>query len=186
MNAQDIILHLNPFDSNDEVKLLSVEAIDDDGCRQDGLKFTFQHSDEKERILELYTDLDIDENNLISGKLNGYTYVNKITQEEFEEDSFLDRNIEILRTYLQKEITIYFDKDKEYTEKPFVVVNIEKKYESLYRTYSVEYLSSNNNQTYYGVKIIFNSLKFKTVYPGINIIIIGDKKEIGDKEDEDE
>ena len=79
----------------------------------------------------------------------------------------------MLRTYLQKEIEIYFE--NEYDEKPGILVNIEKKFESLYRTYSLEYFSANNKYT--GVKITFNSLKFKTVYPAINIIIIGDKEE---------
>lgn len=181
MNTKNILLHLNPFDNNDIVTLTSVEKINDDGCRQDGLKFNFKHSaDNKNRTIDLYADVDIDENNLVSGKLNGYIY-NKITQEEITENNSSGYHVEILRTYLQKEIVVHFHKDGdnkeyEYFEKPGVVINIDKKYESLYRSYSVEYLSSNNNQSYYGVKITFNSLKFKTVYPAINIIIIGDEE----------
>ena len=174
MNIQDILLHLNPFDNNDTVTITSVEEIKEDGCHQDGLRINFEHSrDNKQRSMELYTDLDIDTDNLITSKLNGYIY-NKVSS-DIEEEQENEHQIEILRTYLQKELIINFE--NEYKERPFVIVNIDKKFESLYRTYSLEYLSSDNNLSYYGVKITFNSLKLKTVYPGINIIIIGDRNE---------
>ena len=174
MNSRDILLHLNPWteiDKNDEVTLISVEEIKDNKCQQDGIKINFKHSyDNKIRTLDLYTDLDIDENNLISGKLNGFIYNQKEYEEDFPENTS-DYQIEMIRTYLQKEITISFE--NEYEEKPGIIVNIDKKYESLYRTFSLEYLKTND--VFKGVKITFNSLKFKTVYPAINIIIIGDK-----------
>lgn len=180
MNAENIILYLKPWIdiyNNDEVKISDVVKLSD-GVYQDGIRIKFKHtSDNICRYLDLYTDLDIDKDGLAMGKLNGF--VTKCDNESETNTSDTPKyQIEILRTYLKKEINVSFEYP--YDTKPGIWINIEKKHESLYRAYSLEYKKNTNNE-YIGVKIIFNSLKYKTTYPEINIIVIGD--EIKDKED---
>lgn len=80
--------------------------------------------------------------------------------------------IEVIETTLAK--TIEIDFNHIYTEKPSVIINIDKDYESLYRKYSLD-CKKNKDNNFYGVKIFFENLKTKTNYPTIKITIIGDK-----------
>lgn len=197
MNTKNIILYLDRWKElfdNDKVEIREVEEVDD-GIHQDGLKITFLHTAENEgieeeseneikRVLYLYPDLDIDKDGLVMGKLNGFVKklennTEIVSDEEVNTEEITPKyHVEILRTFLKQEINVTFEYP--YDEKPGIWVNIEKKFESLYRTYSLEYSQDINNR-YNKVKIIFNSLKIRSAYPEINIIVVGD--EIDNKED---
>lgn len=179
MNTKQLLLYLNPYDEYDSVIIHETTEINEDNCNQDGIKFCIEHTSEPEktRDIKLYPEIEIDKENLIYGKLNGFVSNSKGV---VEEKNYSGYSIEMIRTYLKSEITVYFDKTKDefnqlgYKEQPGVIVNIEKKFESLYSTYSTEYIK-NEVGRYIGVKITFNSLKYKTNYPVISIIIVGDK-----------
>ena len=86
--------------------------------------------------------------------------------------------------------------EKTYKDKPFVIINIDKEHDGLYKNFSTEYICqtldeakaearenglsnieiANATPRYKGVKIEFNYLKSYKEYPEINIIIIGDEK----------
>ena len=83
--------------------------------------------------------------------------------------------IEMIQIPLSKKIELDFTQP--YTDIPSVIVNIDKEYELLYRSYSCEYIK-NSDDKYVGVSIIFNNLKTRNNYPDIKITIIGDSKPI--------
>lgn len=146
-------------------------------CNQDSIVFTLNkinlplsYINPKDNTLTkkftITSNVNLDKNGNYFSKLIGYT--NTINEKPPEKEEIF-REIEIVQTKLQKEIEIDFV--NVYSQIPSVIINIDKEYESLYRTYSTEY--KKDRDKYIGVKIIFNNLKTKTKYPDININIIG-------------
>ena len=134
--------------------------------------------------LNIRSELGVDDNNLYVSKLVGFSYDEKPVTEIDSTPGVLSNSIEILKTKLRKEIEIEFERD--YEEKPSIIIDIDKKYESLFRTMSREYVIEEKTKTiwgipetknvYTGVKLIFNGLKTKNSYPDVSIVIIGDGK----------
>ena len=154
-------------------------------CGQEGIKFTVHQINKSINELELganivsrdlhvVSSLDLDENNLYKTKLIGYSSNEKKIKSETGESGIFSHSIEVLDTILQKEIQIKFN--KKYEEKPKIITNIEKKYESLYRSISIESITEkiDGKEYYVGANITFNNLKTRIEYPEISIIIIGD------------
>lgn len=98
----------------------------------------------------------------------------KLIENNEELNGLSSHKIELLQTTLSKKIDIEFN--EAYDSEPAIVVTINKKYETLYRSYSTDFIK-NDGGKYIGVTIIFNSLKTKQTYPDIKITIIGDIKE---------
>lgn len=97
------------------------------------------------------------------------------------ENDISSHYIEMIQIPLSKRIEIDFTQP--YTDIPSIIVNIDKEYELLYRSYSCEYIK-NSDDKYIGVSIIFNNLKTRSNYPDIKITIIGDSKPIITENDE--
>lgn len=122
--------------------------------------------------------LNSDQDNIYSVDLLGYerTVQTKIdAQETFPGTHY----IEMIETPLNKEILINFNYS--YSKIPSVIINIDEKYEGLYKSYSTDYITEtgdeynlNENTQFIGVKITFNNLKVRKSYPLIKITIIGD------------
>ena len=131
MNTKQLLLYLNPYDEYDSVIIHETMEINEDNCNQDGIKFCIEHTSEPEKTIdiELYPEIEIDKENLIYGKLNGFVSNSKGV---VKEENYSGYSIEMIRTYLKSEITVYFDKTKDefnqlgYKEQPGVIVNIEK------------------------------------------------------------
>ena len=161
-------------------------------CNQDCIEFTLcqiykplqdltNEYDNIDKKLTISGSVESDNNGLYYTKLIGYESRVKNsndTEEEYEENS---HHIEILETKLSKEIDIDFS--EQYSEGiPSVIVNIEKKYENLYKEYSTEY-KKDENDNYTGVVISFKNLKTKKNYPFIKITIIGDSNSNAEESD---
>lgn len=166
-------------------------------CNQESVIFTVYqigkdidelilNEDVVSRKLNIVSDLALNSENIYHSTLTGYLSDEKnITPEQSESDNPLNHYIEIVDVELNKNIDIDFK--KEYESKPKIIINVEEKYESLYRTYSLTYkeklFENSENDTieevrkYNGVSIKFNNLKKMKHYPIISIIIIGDLKE---------
>lgn len=122
--------------------------------------------------------LNSDENNIFSVDLLGYERAIQTTVEEQEE--FPNSHyIEMIETSLSREITINFN--YAYADMPSIIINIDKQYEKLYKSYSTDFImetateyNPNKETQFTGVKIIFNNLKVKKSYPLIKITVIGD------------
>ena len=141
--------------------------------------------------LVIQSDMDYDtKNNAISSSLIGFTnYKGRVkvpsntASSGIIEDGvligpedtgdFFSHHVEMIETPLEKEITIEFT--RVYKQMPSIIPTIEKKYQTYYKSYSIEFTKNDANR-YTGVTITFNSLKRKNIYPNINIVIIGDKK----------
>lgn len=139
--------------------------------------------------------IEIDDNDLLSTKLIGFESGSDNSQVNNPVNT--SHYIEVVETQLEKEIEIDFSREYigqkeeittlldeegqeiEGTKKievapPSVIVNIDKQYENLYRSYSTEY-KKDGQDNYIGVKIYFNNLKSKKNYPMVRINIIGEK-----------
>ena len=128
----------------------------------------------KKRILELVSSIDVNKDGLYYGKLNAFIDSDDSEEEEVPPE-VLSRDVSILKTTLQKEIYIEFLNP--FVEQPIIHITIDKKYKSLYRDYSTEFIKDSNDKNFVGVNITFKSLKLKQSYPMIGVIIIGDNRE---------
>ena len=129
----------------------------------------------KKRTLEIVSSINVDRDGLYYGKLDGFIDSNNSQDEEELPPEILSRDISILKATLRNEISIEFTSP--FIEQPIVHVTIDKKYENLYRDYSIEFIIDESNNTFIGANIIFKSLKLRDSYPPIGIIVIGDVKE---------
>lgn len=137
------------------------------------------------------------ENNVFIANINGIqSGSHKLTINYDVDDELISKNIEIAITNIDKEIEINFA--KEYSQIPCVYITIDENYRNLYSNYTTnfkkKYLYTNSNEEtetyigyspldefgnnytvagYNGVKINFQNLKRKALYPEINITIIG-------------
>ena len=195
MISSDIINELKSHEKKDD-KDFSPEyffAIKDieqsNTCSQDNIEFTLYRINKslddvkanstcykKKFIISGRTEIGDDD--LLYTKLIGYdiNLDNKTTESSSEKNI---PNVEIIETKLDKEIDIDFEElylgkfDNNELKCVSVIINIEKDYESLYKSYSTKF-KRDENDNIYGVKIFFNGLKIKKGYPMIRITIIGD------------
>ena len=185
----NIINSLNPHDkiNNQDISfpyfIIIESAKEKTECNQDYLELNLiQVNDSITNILNnndsifrkklsITGVLELDENDLYYSKLIGFESENSSPQENNTYTN-ISHHIEIIETQLNKTINIEFS--EKYLTMPSIIVNIEKQYESLYRSYSIEY-KKNNKEEYIGVNISFNNLKTKNLYPEIKITIIGDE-----------
>lgn len=137
------------------------------------------YENNKVKTLTITPELKQDNNDLFYSGLIGFAGQTQETVEE--QQSPLSHAIEITDTYLEKEITVMFQGIKigqnyqnYYNNKPSIIVNIDDEYRSLFKEYTLEWITNINNQ-YEGVIIHFNNLKSRHHYPIINIIVIGDE-----------
>lgn len=186
MINENLLKSLEPND--DPVYFLAIKKIEPfTECNQDTLKITLHQINKNlntieasdpnitEKTLTISSNLDIDNEGLYKTKLVGYeSYSKKLIENNEELNGLSSHKIELLQTTLSKKIDIEFN--EAYDSEPAIVVTINKKYETLYRSYSTDFIK-NDGGKYIGVTIIFNSLKTKQTYPDIKITIIGDIKE---------
>lgn len=167
-------------------------------CNQDIVEFTLCQVNKSlqdilnnniysRKTLKIIANMDLNDDDFISTKLVGYEGV---PEEDLEETPQYTNShlMEVIDVILKKEIDLRFSRvyKKEVTGDntdlevnlnkpvlPAVIINIDKKYEKLYTSYSLEY-ETDGNGDYIGVKITFNGLKSKSSYPNIKIVIIGE------------
>lgn len=150
-------------------------------CNEESITFTVyqinksveqlkENAEVTSKKLHIISTLDIDENDLFYSKLKGYISDNATIQES--QSGVSSHYIEAIDTILDKEIDIKFT--NQYENEPKVIVNINKKYEALYRSLSTTYKKENDKYT--GVTLKFNNLKTRSNYPQISVLIIGDEK----------
>lgn len=197
MINQNILSMFKSHASNPAFSIIITDIQQNQDCGQENLKITVHQVDKSKeeieqganvvsRVLNIRSELGIDDEDLLITKLVGYSTNEQNIQTRPAETGLLSHFIEILETTLKKEVTIEFA--KEYRAPPSILINIESKYESLYKTVSKDYISYDveeydtngeliDKKTYYtGVNLTFNGLKGKQSYPLIDIIIIGDKE----------
>lgn len=160
----------------------------DNGCKEGVIALTlvqadyninnFIDADSTTKELIIKGRLDSDEDNIYSVDLIGYE---RVIKNKFEEQPTFPGThyIEMIETSLNKEITINFNYS--YINTPSVIINIDGKYEGLYKSYTTDYImetadeyNPNQDTKFVGVKITFNNLKVRKSYPLIKITIIGD------------
>lgn len=187
MINQNILSMFKSHASNPSFSILITDIETVEECGQEGLIITVHQIDKPLSLLEENTNitsrklhimsgLDTDDDNLYKSKLIGYISDEKKETQASSEPGVFSHSIEMLDTKLQKEISVEFNKS--YEKMPKIITNIDKQYESLYRSISIEPVTKvENDITYYtGAKLTFNGLKTKKSYPIISIIILGDDK----------
>jgi len=157
-------------------------------CNQESVVLTLQQIDKDletisedasviEKELTITSGLELSDDDFYRTRLVGYCIdKNKITPVTTAQSSHF---MEIAEVTLTKEINLEFN--KEYTSIPAVVVNIDEQFLSYYKDYTTSYVMEENK--YVGVKITFNKLKSKAIYPDMRVVIIGDIIETEDPED---
>ena len=195
MISSNIINELKAHDSLDENDIspnyfFAIKDIEQDNtCNQDNIEFTLYRINKNlnevienslvyKKKLIISGRTEITDDNLIYTKLIGYE--SNIENNKVEESSIKNSpNIEIIETKLNKELDIDFTElyqgkyENDELKCTSVIINIEKEYESLYKSYSTKF-KRDENKNIYGVKIFFNGLKIKKGYPMVRITIIGD------------
>lgn len=126
-----------------------------------------------ERDLTLYSNINLDDNDLYVGELNGYISKENVKYAVPTSNTQSPRWIEVVDTTLQKVVDITYN--QKYKEQPKIFVNIDNEYEKLYRHISYNPIQNEKGE-YIGTQVIFNNLKTKDSYPKIGIVIIGDEK----------
>lgn len=176
---------LDLFKEHNTVPKYKVEIVDiknnEVSCNQDSMtlkvKQIYSNGDVIERDLIIYSDIDIDSSGAYRTYLNGYIGDETPIEENDTEES--SHYIEVVDAVLEKSLDITFNQP--YINQPKYHVFVDKKYESLYRDTSQEYIK-NKSELYTGIKITFNNLKTRQTYPKISILIIGDEKTENDTE----
>lgn len=126
-----------------------------------------------DRQLTIYSNININNDNLYIGELNGYISKENVSNSDINSNTESSHWIEIVDTVLQKTIDITFN--RRYENIPKVIITIDESDEKLYRNYSTSFVKD-NDCLYTGVQITFNNLKNKNSYPKLGVTIIGDEK----------
>lgn len=173
---------------NPSFSIVITDIKQEENCGQESICFTVHQIDKSlseleenanitERTLTIRSELGVDERNLYKTKLLGYIS----NEEKITPDKPTSKIIEFLDTTLTNEVNVEFS--NEYKEKPTILINIEKEYESFYKNTIIDYITEErlvdeDKVTYYtGANITFKGLKRKSYYPIINIIVSGEIKD---------
>lgn len=126
-----------------------------------------------EKTLKIQSALDFDdENNLFITKLIGSSNIKGAIDSIEEANTYNSHEMEMVIANLADEIEISFINPFESI--PSINITMDAKTQQLFNDYSCDFESHIENDLYTGVTIKFTKLRKKTVYPEINILIIGD------------
>lgn len=124
-----------------------------------------------EKTLKIQSALDFDnENNLFTTKLIGSSNIKGPVESVEEGNTYNSHKMEMVVANLAEEIDISFVNS--FTHIPNINITMDTKTQQLFNDYSYDF--EIENDLYTGVTINFTKLRKKTVYPEINILIIGD------------
>ncbi len=126
-----------------------------------------------EKTLKIQSALDFDdENNLFTTKLIGSSNIKGPVESIEEGNTYNSHKMEMVVANLAEEIDISFVNS--FTHIPNINITMDTKTQQLFNDYSYDFESHIEDDLYTGVTINFAKLRKKTVYPEINILIIGD------------
>lgn len=178
-----ILKELTSRDGDIGYSLLITKFTQDDECNSENITITMhqvdkspseieQNSNAVVKELNIASVLDYDKTtNLFCTKLIGKTNHRNRAIIMDESETYNSHYIEMVVTALQPTIEIEFTKP--FTNLPSINITMDSQTKRLFKEYSYDF--QQENDVYTGVTITFTKVRHRTVYPDINILIIGDK-----------
>lgn len=127
----------------------------------------------KELIIKGVLDFDEEEGTFIA-KLAGTSNIKSNKEILPDIENINSHYIECVVTNIDKTLEIEFNRP--YESIPSINITMDSSTnKNLFSNYECDFSKYRSNNQYHGVTITFNKLRKKSVYPEINILIIGDK-----------